>query len=96
MDGDRSNIQYRSGQNDEDLVAQAEESEEDWRDLVRAQLRIQAGLYLLDREAIESGLIIILWLDEHGNIAWDSQLDPFTSDLEGEQERSSTLQVWWS
>lgn len=82
MDGDGSNLQYISGQNDEDMVAGAQESEEKWRDLSLAQLRIQAGLYLLDREAIESGLIKILWLDEHGQIAWENRLDPFTSDLD--------------
>lgn len=83
MDGDGSNMQYKSGQNDEFMVRQAEEeSEEDWRDLARAELRIQAGLYLLDREAIESGLIKILWLDEHGDIGWDHRLDPFTSNLD--------------
>jgi hypothetical protein len=83
MDGDGGNMQYRSGQNSEYLVRHADESEEEWRDVIRAQLKFQAGLYLLDREAIESGLIKILWLDEHGNIAWDNRLDPFTSDLEG-------------
>ncbi|KAF7176521.1 hypothetical protein CNMCM7691_002839 [Aspergillus felis] len=83
MDGDGSNMQYKSGQNDEFRVAQAEESAEVWRDLALAELKIQAGLYLLDREAIESGLIKILWLDEHGNIAWHNRLDPSTSDLEG-------------
>ncbi|KAB8069354.1 hypothetical protein BDV29DRAFT_194963 [Aspergillus leporis] len=54
-----------------------------WRDLALVELKIQAGLYLLDREAIESGLIKILWLDEHGNIAWHNRLDPSTSDLDG-------------
>ncbi|RHZ63586.1 uncharacterized protein CDV56_104769 [Aspergillus thermomutatus] len=84
MNGDGSDLQYKSGQNDEYMVAQAEEeSKEVWRDLARAQLRIQAGLYLLDREAIESGVIKILWLDEHGNIAWDNRLDPCNCRLEG-------------
>ena len=83
MDGDGSNMQYKSGQNDEFQVAQAEESEEIWRDLALAELKIQAGIYLLDREAIESGLIKILWLDEHGDIAWHNRLDPSTSDLDG-------------
>jgi hypothetical protein len=82
--GDGTDLQYKTGQNDEYLVEQAEEeSEEDWRDLAIAELKIQAGLYVLDREAIESGLVKILWLDEHGNIAWDNRLNPFTSDLEG-------------
>lgn len=80
MDGDGSKIQNISGQDDDEMVTLAEE-EEQWRDLSLAQLRIQAGLYLLDREAIESGLIKILWLDEYGWIAWENRLDPFTSDL---------------
>ncbi|RLL93600.1 hypothetical protein CFD26_102089 [Aspergillus turcosus] len=84
QNGDGSDLQYKSGQNDEFMVAQAEEeSEEDWRDLARAELKIQAGLYLLDREAIESGFIKTLWLDEHGDVAWDNRLDPFTSNLDG-------------
>jgi hypothetical protein len=84
MNGDGSDLQYKSCQNDEYLVAQAEEeSKEEWRDLAVAELKIQAGVYLLDREAIESGLIKILWLDEHGNIVWDNRLDPFRSNLDG-------------
>lgn len=57
---DGSNIQCISGQDDEEMVAEAQESEEQWRELSLTQLRIQAGLYVLDREAIESGLIKIL------------------------------------
>jgi hypothetical protein len=83
MDGDGSNLQYISGQSDEEMVAEAQESEDEWRELSLAQLRFQAGLYLLDREAIETGSIKILWLDEHGQIAWENRLDPFTSRLEG-------------
>ncbi|KAG2412419.1 hypothetical protein HFD88_009976 [Aspergillus terreus] len=81
MDGDGTNIQYISGQDDLEMVVQCEQEEEQWRDLGLAQLRIQVGLYLLDREAIESGLIKILWLDEHGQIAWENRLDPFTCSL---------------
>ncbi|KAL5044788.1 hypothetical protein BDW71DRAFT_208915 [Aspergillus fruticulosus] len=80
-DGVGSSIRYRSGQDDEEMIAQYQEGEERWRDLSLAQLRIQAGLYLLDREAIESGLIKILWLDEHGQVAWENRLDPSTSAL---------------
>lgn len=80
-DGGGSSIRYRSGQDDEEMIAQYQEGEERWRDLSLAQLRIQAGLYLLDREAIESGLIKILWLDEHGQVAWENRLDPSTSAL---------------
>ena len=78
MDGDGGNIQYISGQDHEEMVAEAQEGEEQWRALSLAQLRIHAGL---DREAIESGLIKILWLDEHGQIAWENRLDPCTCDL---------------
>ena len=82
-DSDGSNIRCISGQDDEEVVAKnLEEGEERWRELNLAQLRIQAGLYLLDREAIESGLIRILLLDEHGRIAWENRLDSFTSSLE--------------
>lgn len=48
-----------------------------------SRVEIQAGVNLLDREAIESGLIRILWLDEHGNIVWDNRLDPFRTNLDG-------------
>ncbi|GLI81500.1 hypothetical protein PoHVEF18_009881 [Penicillium ochrochloron] len=82
MDGDGSNIRYISGQDDEEMVARRQDIEErSRRELSIAELRIQVGLYLLDREAIESGLIKILWLDEHGQIAWENRLDPFTSTL---------------
>ncbi|KAJ5910799.1 uncharacterized protein N7473_000102 [Penicillium subrubescens] len=44
MDGDGSNMQYISGQHDEDMVARRQEIEETWwRDLSLAQLRIQPG-----------------------------------------------------
>lgn len=79
MDGDGSNIQCISGQRDEEMVAVAQEDEEQWREPSLAQLRIHAGLYLLDHEAIESGLIKIL--GEHGQIACENRLDPCTSDL---------------
>ncbi|KAL4971188.1 hypothetical protein BDW66DRAFT_165990 [Aspergillus desertorum] len=80
-DGGGSSIRYRSGQDDEEMIAQYQVGEERWRDLSLAQLSIQAGLYLLDREAIESGLLKILWLDEHGQVAWENRLDPSTSAL---------------
>ncbi|KAL5362559.1 hypothetical protein BJX96DRAFT_154154 [Aspergillus floccosus] len=46
------------------ILVERQNSKERRRNLGLAQLRIQAVLYLLDREAIESGLI--LWLNEHG------------------------------
>ncbi|KAL4902111.1 hypothetical protein BDW74DRAFT_187067 [Aspergillus multicolor] len=72
---------YISGQDDEEMIAQAQQGEERWRELSLAQLRIQVGLYLLDREAIESGMIKILWLDEHGQVAWENRLDSSRSVL---------------
>ena len=77
MDGAGGNIQYINGQDDEEMV-EAQEAEVQWRALSLKQLRIHAGL---DREVIESGLIKIIWLDEHGQIAWENQLDPCTCDL---------------
>ncbi|KAB8239615.1 uncharacterized protein BDW43DRAFT_296001 [Aspergillus alliaceus] len=82
MYGDGSYMQYKSGQNDEYQVTQAE-GEEVWLDLALAELKVQAGLYLLDREAIVSGLIKIIWIDEHGNMVRNNRLDPSISDLEG-------------
>ncbi|GAB1211882.1 hypothetical protein ATERTT37_001006 [Aspergillus terreus] len=81
VDGGGSSIRYRSGQDDEEMIAEYEQGEERWREVSLAELRIQVGLYLLDREAIESGLIKILWLDEHGQIAWENRFDASTSSL---------------
>ncbi|KAL4810096.1 hypothetical protein BDV18DRAFT_130283 [Aspergillus unguis] len=64
---------YRSGQDNEEMIAQYQKGEERWWDLSLAELRIQAGVYLLDREAIESGLVKIVWLDEHGQVAWENR-----------------------
>ena len=47
------------------------------------ELRIQARIYLLDKEAIESGFIKVVWIDEHGDCVWDNRLDPVVSDVEG-------------
>ncbi|KAJ6110910.1 hypothetical protein N7486_003145 [Penicillium sp. IBT 16267x] len=52
------------------------------REFALAELRIQAGIYLLDKDSIKSGVITVLWIDEHGNVAWESRLDPSTCDLE--------------
>ncbi|KAJ5786590.1 uncharacterized protein N7503_011802 [Penicillium pulvis] len=76
--GDGSDLYYKSGQNDEDLIERAEELS----DLALAELQMQAGIYLLDEDSIKSGVIRILWLDEHGNVAWESKFDPLTFDLE--------------
>ncbi|KAL5363783.1 hypothetical protein BJX96DRAFT_122316 [Aspergillus floccosus] len=78
MYGDESSIEYLSGQNVESEIALAQEVEEQWRELSLVELRIQAGLYLLDREAIEYGMVKILWLDEHGQIAWENRCDPYS------------------
>ncbi|KAJ5649150.1 uncharacterized protein N7484_002873 [Penicillium longicatenatum] len=52
------------------------------RELALAGLRVQAGIYLLDKDSIKSGVITVLWLDEHGDLAWESRLDPLICDLE--------------
>lgn len=38
-------------------------------------------MYLLDREAITTGMIKIIWADEHGQSMWDNVAEPDT--LEG-------------
>lgn len=75
---DGSDLYYKSGQNDEHYFEGAEAA----GDLGLAELKIQVGIYLLDKDSIKSGVITILWLDEHGNVAWESQLNPLTCDLE--------------
>ncbi|KAJ5524004.1 hypothetical protein N7494_010654 [Penicillium frequentans] len=76
--GDGSDLYYNSGQNDKDLIEGAEVT----GDLALAELEMQAGVYLLDKDSIRSGVITILWLDEHGNVAWESKFNPLTCDLE--------------
>ncbi|KAJ5912585.1 hypothetical protein N7504_001468 [Penicillium tannophilum] len=76
--GGGADLYYRSGQNDDWLVYGAQEE----GDLALAELKTQAGIYLLDKDSIKSGVIRVLWLDEHGNVAWKSKLNPLTCDLE--------------
>jgi hypothetical protein len=85
MDGDGSNLQYKSGQDDEELI---ELANDDWEgdaclELAMTQLRIQAGIHLLDTGAIEEGLVRVLWLDEHGKCVWENTLDPVACDMDG-------------
>ncbi|KAJ5248612.1 hypothetical protein N7468_000063 [Penicillium chermesinum] len=70
-------LTYYSGKNDKEMRAQCEEIEdEDSRSLALAELEFQVVVYLLDREAIETGLIKMLWVDEHGNSAWENRVEP--------------------
>ncbi|KAJ5893086.1 hypothetical protein N7504_009777 [Penicillium tannophilum] len=70
-------LTYYSGKNDEEMRAQCEEIEdEESRGLALTELEFQVVVYLLDREAIETGLIKMLWLDEHGNSAWENRVEP--------------------
>jgi len=80
--GERRKLYYQSGQNDEQFISEAEDQADEIRELSLSELKIQAGIYLLDRDSIKSGVITVLWLDEHGNVAWESRLDPLTCDLE--------------
>ncbi|PWY95288.1 hypothetical protein BO94DRAFT_508457 [Aspergillus sclerotioniger CBS 115572] len=82
MDGEGGDLQYKNVQNDAWMVEQAE-IDADWWNLAHAGLRIQVGVYLVDREAIESGTIKILWLDEHAEVIWENRLDPWVANLEG-------------
>ncbi|KAJ5535938.1 hypothetical protein N7513_009124 [Penicillium frequentans] len=76
--GDGSDLYYNSRQNDQGFTKEAE----GLGDLALAELKMQAGIYLLDKDSIKSGVITILWLDEHGNVAWESKLNPLDCDLE--------------
>ncbi|KAJ5148551.1 hypothetical protein N7448_000129 [Penicillium atrosanguineum] len=79
IDNERGVLKYRSCQNDDEIRAQCEELEdEEYRALALKELEFQVVVYLLDREAIETGLIKMLWLDEHGNSAWENRVEPST------------------
>ncbi|OQE39092.1 hypothetical protein PENCOP_c007G03819 [Penicillium coprophilum] len=77
IDSDRDALQYRSGQNEDELRAQREELEDEgYRTLALKQLEFQAVIYLLNREAIKTGLVKMLWLDEHDYSAWKNRVAP--------------------
>lgn len=79
IDDDRGVLKYRSCLNDDETRAQYEElDDEEERNLALKELEFQVVVYLLDREAIETGLIKMLWLDEHGNTAWENRVEPYT------------------
>ncbi|KAJ5134848.1 hypothetical protein N7526_006213 [Penicillium atrosanguineum] len=79
IDNERGVLKYRSCQNDDEIRAQCEELEDEkYRALALKELEFQVVVYLLDREAIETGLIKMLWLDEHGNSAWENRVEPST------------------
>mgnify|MGYP001657523117 CR=1 FL=1 len=79
IDNEGGVLKYRSCQNNDNIRAQCEELEdEEDRTLALKELEFQVVVYLLDREAIETGLIKMLWLDEHGNSAWENQVEPST------------------
>jgi hypothetical protein len=77
--GDDSDIQYSSGQNDEVILAEIEEEEdEDTKFLSKLSVQVQTTVYLLDREAIITGLIKVLWVSEHGQTLWENRVEPST------------------
>ncbi|CAG8904058.1 unnamed protein product [Penicillium egyptiacum] len=79
IDDERGVLKYRSCQNDDEIRAECEELEdEEDRALALKELEFQVVVYLLDREAIETGLIEMLWLDEHGSSAWEIRVHPYT------------------
>ncbi|KAJ6139158.1 hypothetical protein N7471_005644 [Penicillium samsonianum] len=79
IDNERGVLKYRSCQNDDEIRAQCEELEdEEDRALALKELEFQVVVYLLDREAIETGLIKMLWLGEHGNSIWENRVHPYT------------------
>ncbi|KAL4935812.1 hypothetical protein BDV06DRAFT_118688 [Aspergillus oleicola] len=77
MDGDGANFQYHSGLDDDEILQQIEAiPDERSREISRISRRVQAVLYLVDREAISAGVIKVLWLDEHGEAVWDNRIQP--------------------
>ncbi|KAJ5773038.1 hypothetical protein N7457_007934 [Penicillium paradoxum] len=79
IDEERGFLEYRSCQNIDEVRAQCEELEnEEDRSLALKELEFQVVVYLLDREAIETGLIKMLWLDEHSCCIWDNRIHPDT------------------
>ncbi|KAJ5681002.1 hypothetical protein N7536_012141 [Penicillium majusculum] len=81
IDDERGVLKYRSCKNDDEIRAQYEELDnEEERTLALKELEFQLVVYLLDREAIMTGLIRMLWLDEHGNSAWENRVEPSTTE----------------
>lgn len=75
---------YCSGLNDKEMIQDVEnEEDEDVKQLLRADLRIQSIVYLLDREALEKKLVKMLWIDEHGEVVWDNWVDPYRNSFSG-------------
>lgn len=79
IDDERGVLKYRSCRKDDEIRAQYEELDDgEERTLVLKELEFQVVVYLLDRKAIEMGSIKMLWLDEHGNSAWENRVEPST------------------
>ncbi len=77
LNEDETNFQYNNGMTNEDILEQIEAvPEETLRELARISMQVQAVLYLVDREAITSGLVKVLWLNEHGEAVWDNCIEP--------------------
>ncbi|KAL4957813.1 hypothetical protein BDW69DRAFT_180198 [Aspergillus filifer] len=77
LDEDGSNFIYHSGLHDDELLEQIEAMpDESLREISRISRRVQAVLYLVDREAITARQIKVLWLDEHGMAVWDNRIEP--------------------
>ncbi|KAJ5964224.1 uncharacterized protein N7479_004100 [Penicillium vulpinum] len=93
--GDDSDIQYRSGLNDEEILAGIDEEEdEDVKLLSRLDLEAQTTVYLLDREAITTGMIKVIWVNENGQSVWDNVVKPGTlGDLTLAQDYSNLVEI---
>ncbi|CAI7621077.1 unnamed protein product [Penicillium discolor] len=74
IDDKRGVFKYRSCKNDDEIRAQYEELDnEEERTFALKELEFQVVVYLLDPEAIKTGLIKMLWLDEHGSSTWENR-----------------------
>jgi hypothetical protein len=77
LNEDDTNFQYNNGMTNEGILEQIKAvPEETLRELARISMQVQAVLYLVDREAITSGLVKVLSLHEHGEAVWDNRIEP--------------------
>ena len=77
QDGDGTMLKYRSELDNEGLRTLYELIEDaDARLLAFKWVEVQTLLYLVDREAIERGLVKLLWLDENGCSTWENRVAP--------------------
>lgn len=64
--------EYDENAEDEDAPGQGEEYK---MAVYRAGRKEKTMLYLVDEEAVRTGLVKLLWLDIHGRCVWENKID---------------------